>query len=108
MEKLEEIAPDSPLPHKNALNHALADVDIRTGASCAAILEKGVRVILKNGAEDVIKADNVIIAVGMRPLTEAVDRLEGLVSEYVVIGDCSKPGKLGDAIHGGYNAARDI
>lgn len=38
---------------------------------------------------------------------EAIKEMAGGIKTYV-IGDCGKAGKVGDAVHGGYEAAVDI
>lgn len=108
IEMLNEIAPDTNPPHKNALIHALQNVKIQTELKCIGVDETGVTVQDRQNEEIHIPGDTVILSVGMTSLSDGVDRLEGLTTDYVVIGDCGKPGKVGDAIHGGYNAALDL
>ncbi len=108
IEMLDDIAPETNPPHKNSLNHALKGVDIKTKTRCIAIDETGVTALNENNEGIRIPGDNVIVSVGMKSLSDTVNGLEGLTTDYIVIGDCGKPGKVGDAIHGGYNAARDL
>lgn len=108
VEMLNEVAADSNPPHKNALNHALESVGIMTNTRCEAITKDGIAIVNEKGESSLLSADTVIISVGMKSLSQVVDGLEGFTQDYVVIGDCVKPAKIGDAIHGGYNAAIDI
>lgn len=49
--------------------------------------------------------DTVILASGSRPVQTLEKKVKALDIPYSVIGDCVKPGKINDAIHGGFLAA---
>ena len=108
IEMLDEVAPDTNPPHKNALTHALRSVQLLTCTKCTEITDEGVIVEDAEGRTKSVRADTVILSVGMRSLQKVAERLEDPELELVVIGDCVKPGKVGSAIHGGYFAALDI
>ncbi|MBP2645802.1 MAG: NADH:flavin oxidoreductase, Old yellow enzyme family [Firmicutes bacterium] len=108
IEMLGDVACDTNPPHKNGLMYALRDVHLQTNTKCLAITETGVVARDGDGNEKLFDADTVIVSVGMKSLSSVVDGLYDAASDYVIIGDCVKPGKVGDAVHGGYNAALDI
>ena len=82
------------------------------GAKCKEIKEDSV-IIEKDSKEISIMADTVIYSVGMRSKTKQVNMLKDEantlgISQVMIIGDCKKPGKVGDAIPDGYMAALSI
>ncbi len=52
--------------------------------------------------------DNIILAGGSVPVQDLENQLEGQDISFSVIGDCIKPGKLNDAILGGFMAAVNL
>jgi 2,4-dienoyl-CoA reductase (NADPH2) len=52
--------------------------------------------------------DQVILASGSRSLQKLSTELEGIDIPVSVVGDCIKPGRINDAIHGGFLAALEI
>lgn len=79
------------------------------GAKCLEFKKDGV-VISKDGQESFIEADSVIFSLGMKSNTEVAEKLKEACKEKEVhvIGDCSKPGKMGDSVRSGYMAAMSI
>ena len=64
-------------------------------------------IVEKEGKQILIPADTCIYSMGMNPninVVEEIKAMTGNIPTYV-IGDSSKAGKVGDAIHGGYEAA---
>ncbi|MBI9089614.1 MAG: FAD-dependent oxidoreductase [Desulfobacterium sp.] len=49
--------------------------------------------------------DTIILALGSRPVQTLEKALEDKDINYTTIGDCVRPGKINDAIHGGFLAA---
>jgi 2,4-dienoyl-CoA reductase-like NADH-dependent reductase (Old Yellow Enzyme family)/thioredoxin reductase len=97
--------------YRNAL---LDEMDKRSlkqvlGCKCLEFKKDGV-VVSKDEQELFIKADTVIYSMGMKSNTETVERLEEACKdkEVHVIGDCLKPGKVGDSVRSGYMAAMSI
>lgn len=62
------------------------------------------------GDRQMVEADTCIYSMGMNPDAAAVDEIRAMAENIktYVIGDCHKAGKVGDAVHGGYEAAIDI
>ena len=51
-----------------------------------------------------IECDNVVLASGFRANHGLQEALEGKPYPVFAIGDCVKPGKVYEAVHGGYHA----
>lgn len=56
----------------------------------------------------IIKADTVIIALGLKPRRDLYEALKGKVSELYMIGDSVEPRKILNAIHEGFFMAYRI
>lgn len=59
----------------------------------------------KEGEEISRQFDNVIVASGSRSVSGLRASLETLNVPFTAVGDCIRPGKINDAIHGGFLAA---
>ena len=53
-----------------------------------------------------IKADTIVLALGMKSDTSLFDSLNRKISNLHTIGDCVKPARILEAIHSGYNVNR--
>lgn len=56
----------------------------------------------REGQEMKMSCDNVVLAIGSKPVNDLVYRLNGVVQEIYVIGDAKKPRKVMDAMHEGF------
>ena len=74
----------------------------------AGITSEGLRIIDKDGKEQLIPADTVIPALPLQPGTELFESLEGKVAEVYTVGDCNEPLLIADAISGGMTAAIEL
>ncbi len=112
VEMLEEIVRDSNWIHRIALNLELEklaqNLKVVTGTRGKAVTEEGLLCEGQDGREVLYRAENVICAVGYRPLTPVVDQWRGLALEFYSIGDCVRPGKIYDAIHTAYETAMNL
>ncbi len=54
------------------------------------------------------KFDTVVMASGSQPVQDLSKKIESLNIPYATVGDCIAPGKINDAIHGGFLAAMEI
>ncbi len=79
-----------------------------TGARCTGITDDGVRVAHGDGRTEVIPADTVILAVGMRANSDVFEAMYDCAPEVIPVGDCIKPGTIRQASRTGYFTARDI
>jgi 2,4-dienoyl-CoA reductase-like NADH-dependent reductase (Old Yellow Enzyme family)/thioredoxin reductase len=79
-----------------------------TGARCTGISTTGVQVAYQTGKTEIIPADSVILAVGMRSNDDVFQTLYNCAPEVIAVGDCLKPGTIRQASRTGYFTARDI
>ena len=85
------------------------DVKVLTNTEVVEITDDGLVVVDKTGKRSTLKADAIVLAVGMKPNDDGlVEALQGKVSEVYPIGDCVKTGKVIDAIWAGFRTARLI
>lgn len=87
---------------------ATPNLSYGTGQTCVEVTTDGIKVVDKEGKEEFIKADTVLVAAGMVPNTAILEELRDSVRNFFPIGDCVKPQKIMDAMQGGYYAALDI
>ncbi|NOX33181.1 MAG: FAD-dependent oxidoreductase, partial [Deltaproteobacteria bacterium] len=82
-------------------------VQIKTSAKVISIKDGGVE--FENEGDKVTRLfDNVILASGSTPVQDIEKQIESQGISFSTIGDCVTPGKLNDAMHGGFLAAIDI
>jgi len=105
VEMLPEVGADMELITKLFLLGRLArsGVVTLTNRKVDAITERGVQ-----AGGELLEADSIVVAVGLKPEKGLAEALEGRVPELYRIGDCVKPRKLLDAIHEGARAGRAI
>ncbi len=84
-----------------------AGVTILTGSKVVRISDKGV-VIQRDAEETALKADTVVLSVGLTAQRSLAESLDNEVKSLHVIGDCVDPREIKSAIWEGYNAARII
>ena len=85
-----------------------AGVEVSTESRVLEITETGVVYTGKDQRRKVLKADTIVVAVGMKPQRDLVDGLNGHVFEVYPIGDCSQPRKVIDAIREAFRVARRV
>jgi 2,4-dienoyl-CoA reductase-like NADH-dependent reductase (Old Yellow Enzyme family)/thioredoxin reductase len=62
----------------------------------------------KKGKKNNVKADSVVLAMGGTPNKELVEALKGKPLKVYPVGDCVEPGKIINAIAGGFRSAFDL
>ncbi len=78
---------------------------------CLAVTEEGVLVRMEDGSEQLLPADGVVCALGLKPLADEVEALSAAVPEgtkLVLLGDCHAVDRVGDANLDGYIEANRI
>lgn len=81
---------------------AKADVDVRLSAEAVAVTAAGVTV-----GEAEIAADWVVVAIGREPSSDPLaEQLRAAGVETVTVGSADRPGRVYDALHSAYFAAR--
>lgn len=107
VEMTDRIAMDCAGSHHGAILSRLGQADIRMNTKCVKVTEDSV-VVAKDGVEEVIPADTVILAAGMKALTKQAYELGADVIDFAVIGDAVKPGKILEATRAGFFEAMNL
>lgn len=82
--------------HRINLLHQIeteSNITVATGHRCTGIQAGWVTAAAPDGSEVSFAADTVVMAAGMRPDQDEVDRLMALVPESYVVGDAFGPGR---------------
>ena len=112
LEMREDVAIDSAYLHREALLLELEKqkehVKLLCNMSCSEIRENGVTAVTKDGQEQFFAADTVLVAAGMRPLTEETERFRYCAPDFQVIGDCHRPARVLEAARMGYDVAMHL
>ena len=107
LEMQEELAPDCGRMHRISLLHEMEVAPTLTTAAghrCSAITPEGVSAIDPEGKEVFFPADTVVMAAGMRPLSDEVERLRAYGKEFYVAGDAFRARQIGQATRDAYDA----
>jgi len=108
VEESSRLGSDIELTHRWVFLSKLKEAGARmlTNAKVAEITNKGVK-INRAGSEEFIEADTVV-KVGITTNTALARELEGKVPAVYVVGDCSEPGKLMEAVGSGFLTGQKI
>jgi 2,4-dienoyl-CoA reductase (NADPH2) len=82
-------------------------VEIFTDAKVKEITSKSVAIDIGGGKTE-IKADHVVLAVGMKPNNRLAEKLGKAGYKVYMIGDCVKPARILEAVRDGYRVATSI
>jgi 2,4-dienoyl-CoA reductase (NADPH2) len=82
-------------------------VRILTKAQAKEITDRGV-MIEREGREELIEGDTVVLATGAKASTHLYDQIKGRVKEIHVIGDAKSPRKALEAVAEGLEVGRTI
>ncbi len=109
VEMKDGLAKDAPYIH---WRHLLEKMDGVVKEYCSAkvvsVEEEGVKIVDAEGQEQILKADTVLVAAGMRGTLPKFDSWYELAEEVVFIGDCQKASKIQNAMRTGYCAGMTI
>lgn len=108
LEMLPEPATDCGHFHRLALMEELKKTEVHTNHRCTGITEEGVCAVDENESKVFFPADTVIMAAGMRSRSEEVEKLRGLVPDFVLIGSAVKAGNILQAVRTAYDAVMDL
>jgi NADPH-dependent 2,4-dienoyl-CoA reductase/sulfur reductase-like enzyme len=110
VEMLPEVAADANAKHRPILLSQMEKhgVSVSTETKGLRVTEEGLAAQLGTGEEKLFPADTVLVAVGQRPLRDAVNELLDAAPEVVQVGDCVRPQKVTEALRRGYYAGLDI
>jgi len=101
-----------PVPHANRI--MLIDllkfnkVEVITNHSLMEVTDEGVNLIDKNFKKMSVPADNVVLAIGLKPNKELYDNLVGKVPNLYLIGDARDVRNVMYSIWDAYELARVI
>jgi 2,4-dienoyl-CoA reductase (NADPH2) len=103
LEKLPSIGKDIGITKRKFIQKyiSMCGVNAITEVDVKRILASGVEILNKEGEQQIIAADTVIIAIGTRSDNKLYEDLKGKRSKLAVIGDAKKPQKALDAIYEG-------
>jgi 2,4-dienoyl-CoA reductase (NADPH2) len=83
-------------------------VSMMAGVKYEEITEKGLTIVTKEGERRTLEADTIVPAVPLTPNTGLLETLKGKVAEVHLIGDCSEPKVIIDAVAAGYRVANAL
>ncbi len=110
VEMLEDVASDMAHEAKHLLMHRLhaKGVKILTSAKVKEILDDGV-IFTRDGQEESIHSvDNIVLALGAKPVDQLSEKIKDKVTEVYVIGDAKEPRKVLEATAEGAEVGRKI
>jgi 2,4-dienoyl-CoA reductase-like NADH-dependent reductase (Old Yellow Enzyme family)/thioredoxin reductase len=81
-----------------------AGVEVKTGMTLKGYSGNRVTCTDKKGNTVQMDADSVVLAVGLKPRSDIVDRFEGLAPQVYKVGDCIKARKIQDAFASAWRA----
>ncbi len=111
VEMTDTIARGAPYVHYISILSEFEKLDnlhVRKQTTCVAINDKGAVVRGPDGKEELIEADTVVMAVGMRPLADEAWSLYGIGGQSAIVGDCKKPARMNEAVLDGYFAGFNL
>jgi len=111
VEMLENVASDMEVAAvRQRLLDELAENGARqiTSVKCEEITESGLTITTKEGRQESIQANTIVIAVGFNPRPELFRSLRGMVPELYHIGDSSQPARILEAIDSGLRIGHAI
>ncbi len=102
------VAADCAGSHHEACISRLKDAKVLMNTKCTRVTENAVIAETEAGETLTLPADTVILAAGMKALTEEAYQLGQNVADFAVIGDAVKPGKIQDATRTGFFEAMHL
>ena len=104
-----EICTDLPVYARDDLLRRLRELRVNVLTETKAVKIEGNQVTLeKNGRNQKVEADTVILAALTRCERKLIEELRGVVPELYIVGDCKEPRKIFHAIHEGFLAGNEV
>ena len=107
--------PNAPYPGTGAMqidalwtNVKKNHVEVMLNTSGVEITDTGMICEDKDGNRLDLKADAVVVAAGIAPNEDVVEKLRDAVIDFAWIGDCYEPGLVRTAVRQAYDAAQNI
>ncbi|BCZ45923.1 2-enoate reductase [Clostridium gelidum] len=111
VEMADVIAKDAIFVNSASLIPMLAKAGVKTytNSKVTSIDNQGVYLQRDDGTSELIKADNVVTAFGMRKNNKLAEEIKAKYHiKTRIVGDCEKVGKVGTAVHMGFFAALSL
>ncbi len=109
LEMTGEIGTDAHYLVRDAIKERMdKTVKVFLNARCTKIQEKEVSYLDQDRNENVINADTIILACGMKPKVQEAVAFANIAPEWEEIGDCATASNLEMALRTGYDAANRI
>ena len=109
VEMRDGLAKDAPYIH---WRHLISKLNESVHAYCSAkvlsVEDNGVRIVDSEGREQLLEADTVLVAAGMKPAVQRYSGWYDLAPEVIPIGDSRKAGKILEAMRTGYCAGLTV
>jgi 2-enoate reductase len=106
IEMLPQIAGDLMFINRTSLLELLDTykVQIATDTTCKEIVGQSLICTEADGSEITLDFDFVVTATGTRPEAKQAAEIQASFQEVYLVGDCTGPAKIGEAVHKGYAA----
>ncbi|MFC1816487.1 NAD(P)/FAD-dependent oxidoreductase [Thermodesulfobacteriota bacterium] len=109
IEQLPSILSNVPRSNRDMLLKMMAEnkVQVLNSTSPVKVVTGGI-LVKHDDKDEILPAESLVIAAGMRPCNELQGNLTGKVAELYAIGDCVEPGHIIDAIWQAFHSVRRI
>ncbi len=107
VEMQDALAPDASKTHRDELMVEIRNeknLTVITGGRCTGVDAHEVRYV-KDGQEQAVSCDSVVLSAGMKPLMALADSFMGLTDDFAEVGDCVRARTVEWANKEGYYAA---
>lgn len=94
--------------HMLAVINETPNIRVLCSARVENICDDGVWVIRADGEKEILSADTILIATGMRANNAMIDEWAALVPEIRIVGDCSHAARIMEAMRTGYCAGHTL
>lgn len=111
LEMQEKILVDASASYRNRLTRNMGyheNLKTVTGGRCTGISKKGVSYVDADGTEQLLPADSVVMAAGMRPRQADATALYDPAYRLYTVGDCDKAANVQKAVRAAFSAAISI
>ncbi len=111
VEMKDALAPDASVTLRDELIRQMGltgKITVRTECTCEKIAPGSVTMKTKDGSEETLKADTLVLAAGMRPCMDEAERFRDCAPRFVSIGDCGHVGNIETAMADAFAAAVNI
>ena len=111
LEMQEKILTDASASYRSRLTRNMGyheDLKTITGGRCTGITKDGVSYVDADGSEQMLPADSVVMAAGMRPRQADATALYNPAYRLYTVGDCEKAANVQKAVRAAFSAAISI